>query len=372
VASRTKEFITVVLAASAIAVGLSAAADKVSFRTDLFDGIEGMPAVEKAMFAAVNAKRVEKGLAPLIWDDRLAAAARQHSDEMKRLFYFSHESPTPGLASVADRVYNAGLTDMTIAENLASENNIPASASAEEVGEALTEMLIASEDHRENILEPRYTHSGIGCATSEEGTLFCTQVFSKRLLDFTKIELATASEETRKVTLTLRTDAEVGVWLDEKEVHIFEPTDGEVTIRLRFPYDKGSRKVAFASRPAGAFGKMKSFFLGTFDPKKPYDFSAGLTEVEVTGEEQVVARDEYYILKIAADIIAGAATVKIADGNVRFPVKVKGNRISASYAVPAGSGRHEVLFVVGDETGHGLVIDTDRPPPAAFDQITPE
>lgn len=53
---------------------------------------------------AVNAYREALGLLPLEIDVRLVKAARGHSQEMARLGYFSHDSPTPGRTSFADRM----------------------------------------------------------------------------------------------------------------------------------------------------------------------------------------------------------------------------------------------------------------------------
>jgi uncharacterized protein YkwD len=137
-----------------------------SFGESLFIDIKGLDGIERAMFNEVNRVREERGLEPLIWDAQLTSAARQHSDEMERLFYFAHESPTAAFADLSDRVYLAGLTDISVAENLASENNIPLSADPEVVGREVTKLLMASEHHRANILDRRFTHSGVGCVAS--------------------------------------------------------------------------------------------------------------------------------------------------------------------------------------------------------------
>jgi len=62
--------------------------------------------------AAVNAYRETLGLLPLEIDVRLVKAARGHSQEMARLGYFSHDSPTAGRSTFTDRMrlegYQAG------------------------------------------------------------------------------------------------------------------------------------------------------------------------------------------------------------------------------------------------------------------------
>jgi hypothetical protein len=346
----------------------AASAEVAIFRDDLFGDLPGLPAIERAMFEEVNRVREGQDLAPLEWDRGLTVAARQHSDEMKRLYYFSHESPTPGLKEVPDRVYGAGVTDISVAENLASENSIPPSADAKTVGRELTELLLASEYHRANILDRRFTHSGIGCAASEEGTLFCTQVFSKRTVDFKYIKLKDKAADTLEVTLTLKTDDVVGVWLDETDTYVFTPNDGVVVVTLLFRLDEGRRKVVFARRNVDEYGAMKGFFIGTFDPKKPYNFGAGITDVDVLAEEHVPGESRFYILEAEGELLGDGESVKLADGDVRYAVKMKGKKFKVEYPILTGSGLHEVLFVTGDEASQGLKVDADRPLSEAFRQ----
>lgn len=267
-----------------------------------------------------------------------------------------------------DRVYGAGVTDISVAENLASENSVPPSADPKTLGRKLTEMLLASEYHRANILDRRFTHSGIGCAASEEGTLFCTQVFSKRTIDFKSIKLKDEAADTLKVTLTLKTDDVVGVWLDETDTYVFTPDDGVVAVTLLFRIDDGRRKVVFARRNVDEYGAMKGFFIGTFDPRKPYNFGAGITDVDVLAEEHVPGRSEFYILEAEGELLADGASVKLADGDVRYAVKMKGKKFKIKYPILTGSGLHEILFVTGDKGSQGLKVDADRPLAEAFRQ----
>ncbi len=355
-----------------VAAGASMTGDgDARLRKDIFAGVNSLAEVERAMFGEVNRVREEQGLTPLKLDDGLTAAARQHSDEMNRLYYFAHESPTPGLKDVLDRVYNAGLTDISVAENLASENSVPASADAEAIGRKLTELLLASRDHRENILDRRFTHSGIGCTASEEGTLFCTQVFSKRAIDFKSIQLKKEVENTLKVTLAIRSDDLIGVWLDEVNTYIFEPADGLVVVNLFFREGDGPRKVVFARRPVDKYGTMKGFFMGNFDPKKPFNFTAGITDVDVVSEEQSREESTFYVLEGEGELLIPVERLKVADGDAQYVIKLKSKKFKVRYPILAGSGLHEIYFVTDDETAQGLKVNADRLVTEAFCQIAP-
>jgi hypothetical protein len=285
---------------------------------------------------------------------------------MERLYYFAHESPTPGLEDVLDRVYRAGLTDVSVAENLASENSIPPTAEPEVVGREVTVLLLASEHHRANILDPRFTHTGIGCVASDEGTLLCTQLFSKRTIEFKSLKLKAETDDTLRILLTLRTDDVVGVWLDEVHTYVFEPEGGVVAADLFFRANDGPRRVVFARRGVEEYGVMRGFFMGQVDPGKPINISAGITDIEVISEERKTEQYTYYVLEVEGEILTDAESVKLADGNVRYAAALKNKKFKAEYSIPAGTGLHEIFFLVGDETTHALKVDTARRLAEAF------
>jgi uncharacterized protein YkwD len=56
----------------------------------------------------LNERRVILGLRPYLLAEKLSAACDQHSEEMVKMKYFSHESPVPANKGFGDRVRNAG------------------------------------------------------------------------------------------------------------------------------------------------------------------------------------------------------------------------------------------------------------------------
>ncbi|HPD16362.1 MAG TPA: CAP domain-containing protein [Planctomycetota bacterium] len=58
---------------------------------------------ERKVVDLTNEYRMQLGLKPLAISEPLTQAARKHSQEMERLGYFAHESPTPGRRSPGDR-----------------------------------------------------------------------------------------------------------------------------------------------------------------------------------------------------------------------------------------------------------------------------
>jgi len=116
--------------------------------------------------------RETRGRAPALqWDDRLAAIARMHSEEMARKGFFSHEGADG--SSPSRRVSMAGIKWLSTGENIANCGG---------VSEA--ESLFMNEpkfqqNHRWNILNVNYTHVGVGVARAPDGSLYITQEFAQ-------------------------------------------------------------------------------------------------------------------------------------------------------------------------------------------------
>ena len=108
------------------------------------------PQAEAEMLVLLNAERIKAGRSSLVADERLRQVARQHSEEMFRLGYFSHESPK--LGSPLDRITAAGIFVLGSGENLAYAPTV----------ETAHQGLMASPGHRANILEPEFRRIGIG------------------------------------------------------------------------------------------------------------------------------------------------------------------------------------------------------------------
>ncbi len=110
---------------------------------------------EAAVVCLVNRERTTRGLDALRGDERLAAAAQGHTDEMLALRYFDHVSPTAALATPALRATAAGYVWNVIGENIASGQSTPREV-----------MLgwMASTGHCRNILGPDYQDIGVGAA----------------------------------------------------------------------------------------------------------------------------------------------------------------------------------------------------------------
>jgi uncharacterized protein YkwD len=124
------------------------------------------PTAEEQMLELVNRERAAAGLGTLTADERLRAAARDHSLEMFHLSYFAHESPIAG--SPFDRMLRAGARFTTAGENLAYAPTV----------ESAHRGLMNSPEHRKNILTPAFRRVGIGVVRAAGWGRMFTQNFS--------------------------------------------------------------------------------------------------------------------------------------------------------------------------------------------------
>jgi uncharacterized protein YkwD len=120
-------------------------------------GLRDLERVRAETLTRINAERRRHGRAPLTLDPRLNLAAQRHAEDMLARSYFAHRSPEG--KTVRDRARAAGFEWSAIGENLAEGQQ-----SVKEVVEAW----MRSAEHRENILDRRYTQTGVGLALGRD------------------------------------------------------------------------------------------------------------------------------------------------------------------------------------------------------------
>src|SRR5271163_1367128 len=135
--------------------------------------------LELQMWVLINRDRADqansretRGRAPALqWDDRLAAVARMHSEQMARNGYFSHEGADG--SSPAHRVSMAGIKWLSTGENIAN------CASVSEAESLFMNEPRFQQNHRWNVLNVNYTHVGVGIARARDGSLYITHDFAQ-------------------------------------------------------------------------------------------------------------------------------------------------------------------------------------------------
>jgi len=108
------------------------------------------PSDEEGMLQRVNQARAQAGLAPLAMNPVLRQAARQHSLDMYRRHYFSHR--TPSGQTPYQRLQALHFHYVTAGENIVFAQNL----------DQAWNLLMASPDHKANILNPDFRCIGIG------------------------------------------------------------------------------------------------------------------------------------------------------------------------------------------------------------------
>jgi uncharacterized protein YkwD len=108
---------------------------------------------------------------PLQWDDRLAAVARAHSEDMARAGYLTHAGSDGSVP--AQRVSYMGIQWLSTGENVARARD------AAEAESLFMDEPKFQQNHRSNILNPNYSIVGIGVTRDSEGTLYITEEFAQ-------------------------------------------------------------------------------------------------------------------------------------------------------------------------------------------------
>jgi len=134
--------------------------------------IEMSPAeVEFQLLQLTNRARSSADVQPeVVADPQVANVARQHSAAMRDQGFFGHAGADG--RDLRQRLEDAGIPYSRAAENLAQVTNVSDPANF------AYDLLMDSENHRENILDPRFTLVGIGVARSDD-SYWITQIFIK-------------------------------------------------------------------------------------------------------------------------------------------------------------------------------------------------
>ncbi|WP_350344176.1 CAP domain-containing protein [Proteinivorax tanatarense] len=120
---------------------------------------------ELNMLDLINQERKAAGVSPLKIDEQVSRLANMKSQDFIDNNYFAHESPVYGRANQMLRDEN--ISFRRVGENIASSQSYIVSH----------HRLMASDGHRRNILNPNYTHVGIGIVDQNPSGVYVTQIF---------------------------------------------------------------------------------------------------------------------------------------------------------------------------------------------------
>lgn len=113
------------------------------------------------LHSLTNQSREQNDLTALVFDTRLSELAKRRSEEMIRLRYFSHTSPSG--CDLKCRLEDSDYMTLTWGENLAESTSYQM-MSQDELAKMFTQKWLQSAGHRDNLLSAKFTHQGIGVA----------------------------------------------------------------------------------------------------------------------------------------------------------------------------------------------------------------
>jgi uncharacterized protein YkwD len=124
--------------------------------------------IEEMLLGLVNGERTKSSLGAVQKSDELAAVAAGHSRDMVDHSFFAHVSPTTG--TTEERVMKSQLPLLSIGENIAEGSTV----------QEIHQNLLKSPAHRGVIIDPQFTHVGIGVVVrSAEPRIVATEVFGE-------------------------------------------------------------------------------------------------------------------------------------------------------------------------------------------------
>ena len=130
---------------------------------------------EKELFGYINSERIREHLNVLTWDDALYRVALEHSKDMASTGQTEHKGTDN--SEPYERVERAGIYSSRTGENIARDINVVSAHT----------MLMQSLYHRENILEPDYTHAAVAIVKKKE-FLYVTELFIHKINEYQPAE----------------------------------------------------------------------------------------------------------------------------------------------------------------------------------------
>ncbi len=127
--------------------------------------VSGLTDLEAEMLRLINAERAKNSIQALEADLELTRVARIKSQDMIDNNYFSHYSPNYG--SPFEMMRSFGIDYLYAGENIAANSTVQKAHDA----------LMNSSGHRKNILNPNYTHIGLGIKSNDRTGYMFTQMF---------------------------------------------------------------------------------------------------------------------------------------------------------------------------------------------------
>lgn len=129
--------------------------------------------MEQALLEEANTARRRHGAGPLRRDPRLDRAAAAFARELAARQEIDHVSVRPGRRTFRQRIHAEG-----VRARLAGENLVRMTASASALPDRAVAAWLRSPGHRSNLLERRFTRTGIGIWQGQDQVWYVVQLYA--------------------------------------------------------------------------------------------------------------------------------------------------------------------------------------------------
>lgn len=316
-----------------------------------------------AIHEAINDVRRSSRLRTLRWEEKLAAAATQHSVAMAEQQFFSHESPIAGHETPSARAAQVGGDFISVGENLCM-------LARGSTASRFVDQWVTSPGHRANLLDPDWELSGVGTATTADGRIMATQLFAVApRIKLDDPQLTVRDERRLEFRLTARigrAHSLAAFVRNEFSTSVAADRQGVACLSVELPAEPGSYHLGFGRLPKGG----NDAWIGVHD---------GFVTVEPSGSVRwnprpsehkgfAVLEESIYTvtgssLSVSFSGFAHEDAVCVVDQSLhaRFP---RGQRFDARLSFRSGSGCHTVDFgISAGETEYSccrsMEIDSD-------------
>lgn len=126
-------------------------------------------AMRQEIFDLVNEERAKFGLNLVVRNETLENQATEYACEMIQYDFFAHVNPVTG-STLRERTREFGYPFLVVGENLAAGQSTPQEA---------MNAWIASSEHRENLLDPRFVELGVGIRSGGSFGIYWVQEFGR-------------------------------------------------------------------------------------------------------------------------------------------------------------------------------------------------
>lgn len=328
--------------------------------------------LEERLHDLTNGERTRAELRALRHHEVLAQVARHHAEEMARLGYFSHASPTPGRAQPVDRVAVVGGTHVAVGENLAA-----LSFAGGDLAERAVAGWMQSDDHRGNLLRPGWTHVGFGVHEASAREVYVVKVLAQDPVGLTGLR---ASLDGRpRLALRFEIAGTAGGWVavagsdslapptalgtGDSAVVVVEGVDSTVPTHLRLEWtaDPGA---AYVGQASGWFDPNERAWTPDWAAPTPFaevvDVAATLPSPDVVVWLRVEASADELVV-----FVDGREVPLVEEGReVSFGVPGRDGVYSVDVATPLGADRAAVWHAFEVVVGGGVSLRPVARPPA--------